>query len=89
MLISKLNRNHFFLFSILIIFIIWVKSVAFYEPILHPEFVQSAGFMTMKTESGKADLYKIFDSSETELGYYRPRVISFLLQYIDSHFFYL
>ncbi|MBA3536118.1 MAG: hypothetical protein H0T84_05840 [Tatlockia sp.] len=41
----------------------------------------------MKTESGKADLYKIFDSSETELGYYRPRVISFLLQYIDSHFF--
>lgn len=42
--------------------------------------------MTTSSTSEKADIYKIFNLSVTEQGYYRPRVISFLLQYIDSKF---
>lgn len=62
----------------------WAKNVVNQTPVVHPEFVMTADFMIKPTQS--VDIYKIFDLTITEGSLYRPRIISFLFQYIDSNF---
>lgn len=65
----------------LLIFTIWIKSVVSFDPIIHPEFIISSVSMVDRAHSEKPDILRIFNISDTEQTYYRPRVISFLLQY--------
>ncbi len=81
---QKKSINLLFSFFSIVILGLWLKDIVTYSPIINPEFIKTFNFMI--TPSLQKDIYKIFNLTVTEESMYRPRVLSFLLQYIDSSF---
>lgn len=70
-------------FLIIINFFLW----AVLPPWIHFEVYQTVpGYLLEDNESFFKNFFqKVFNLNTTELGYYRPRVLSFILQYMDAN----